>query len=72
MAFDMKAYQNQYQKDNIVNKRVPFHRKNLRDMELLEWAESQEEGFSVYVKRLIEEDKRAKEEENREKEGMGS
>lgn len=54
--FDKAAYDIQYNRDNIVTKRVPFNRQNPNDMQLLDWSANQSESFTAYVKRLIAKD----------------
>lgn len=57
MAFDKSAYDQQYRRDHIVKKLIPFNRDKPEDMALLEYAESKgPRQFSAYVKRLIRED----------------
>ena len=53
--FDQKAYLNQYEKENIIQKKVQFNRRNPDDMALLEWA-TMHESFTRYIKSLIHAD----------------
>lgn len=52
--FDKSAYDQEYQRKNIVIKRVPFNRQTESDRELLAWVEGR--NFSGYVKGLIRDD----------------
>ena len=54
--FDQTAYTIQYNKENVITKRVPFNRQNPNDMQLLDWSANQSESFTAYVKRLITKD----------------
>lgn len=60
MAFNKSGYDQQYQRDHIATKRVPFNRTSAADMRLLAWAEAQG-NFTRYVKRLIAADMEKKE-----------
>lgn len=49
-------YNLQYLKNNVVRKNVIFNRLNPEDQRIMEWLDSQPEGISPYMKRLILED----------------
>jgi hypothetical protein len=53
--FDQTAYTIQYNKENVITKRVPFNRQNPADMKMLEWVTAQG-NFTAYVKALIKQD----------------
>ena len=55
MAFDKKAYDMEYAKQNITRKHIPFNLTNKEDADLLAWLNKQE-NVTQYVKRLIRED----------------
>lgn len=55
MAFDKQNYDQQYNKANVITKRVPFNRQNPDDVELLEHLQ-QHENFTQYIKQLIRQD----------------
>lgn len=55
MAFDKYQYDQQYLKQNMITKRVPFNRTKEVDMALLRWAEAQG-NFTQYIKGLIIDD----------------
>lgn len=55
MAFDKGGYDQQYNKANVITKRVPFNRQNPDDVELLEHLK-QHENFTQYIKQLIRQD----------------
>lgn len=55
MAFDKQNYDQQYNKANVITKRVPFNRQNPDDVELLEHLK-QHENFTQYIKQLIRQD----------------
>jgi hypothetical protein len=42
----------------MKNKSVSFNMENASDSDLLQWAESQKDSFSVYVKKLIDWDRK--------------
>lgn len=63
MAFDKSQYDQQYAKDNLTVKKVPFNRQVPDDMVLLRWLESQPEPFVRYVKKLIAQDMISRREE---------
>ena len=52
--FDKAAYDRGYMKQHTVKKEIRFGKET--DAELLAWIEQQPEGFSRYVRRLIQED----------------
>lgn len=54
--FDQAEYVKEYQRENRITKKVTFNRKNLDDMEMVEWLDSRPEGIVQYLKRLIRED----------------
>ena len=58
---DKYAYDQQYIKQNITFKNIPFNKNKPEDQELLEWI-GQQPNFSQYVKQLIQQDKKNKEE----------
>lgn len=55
-GFDMKAYIRGYQREYIVYKKLNLNAKNEDDMKMAKWLESQPEGTSNYLKRLVRED----------------
>ena len=55
MPFNKKSYDQQYNRENVITKRVPFNRLQPDDMELLAHAESTG-NFTAYVKALIRAD----------------
>ena len=55
IAFDKQNYDQQYNKANVITKRVPFNRQNPDDVELLEHLK-QHENFTQYIKQLIRQD----------------
>ena len=56
-SFDKKAYDQQYNKDHVIRKTVPFNREKADDMELLAYIEGKGKGnFASYVKALISDD----------------
>ena len=55
MAFNKQDYDQQYNKANVITKRVPFNRQNPDDVELLEHLK-QHENFTQYIKQLIRQD----------------
>ena len=59
-AFNKASYDMDYYKRSIVRKVMNFNKVVPDDMELLNWLESQSEGISPYIKRLIREDMRKK------------
>ena len=50
--FDQTKYHVQYERDNLIQKKVIFNRKNEEDMILYDWAMSHK-NFSAYIKGLI-------------------
>lgn len=54
--FDQKAYVNGYIKTKIVYRRMNFNAGKPDDMAMVEWIDSQPEGVSNYLKRLVCED----------------
>ena len=54
--FDQKAYVNDYIKANIRYRRMNFNLTKQEDITMLEWIDSQPEGVSNYLKRLVEAD----------------
>ena len=55
MAFDKYSYDQQYLKNNMITKRVPFNKLNPDDVEMLEYLE-QFKNFTHYIKGLIKRD----------------
>lgn len=53
MAFDQKAYVNEYIKEKIKYRRMNFNTGKPDDMAMVEWIDSQPEGVSNYLKRLV-------------------
>ncbi len=53
--FDQTKYIIEYNRENVIVKRLPFNRLQDEDMELLTWAESHG-NFTGYVKDLIRQD----------------
>ena len=56
--FDQKQYVNEYIKAKIVYRRMNFNKGKPDDMEMVEWLDSQPEGVSNYLKRLVADDMR--------------
>lgn len=54
--FDQKQYVNEYIKSKIVYRRMNFNNGKPDDMQMVAWIDSQPEGVSNYLKRLVEED----------------
>ena len=52
MSFDKKKYDQEYQREHITRKQVPFNTLNGQDAALLDWA-TQQGNFTQYVKGLI-------------------
>ena len=52
--FNKSAYDQQYAREHLVTKRVPFYRE--KDAGLLAFLGARDEPFASYVKRLIRED----------------
>ena len=57
MIEDLAAYNDAYQKENIVRKVVKFNKKNPDDVRLLEWIDLQD-NWAGYCKKLIRADMR--------------
>ena len=55
MAFDQSKYVQEYAKENIIRKFLPFNKMNPDDMILLEWVKRQP-NFTQYIKALIRAD----------------
>lgn len=58
--FNQAEYVKQYQRANVIGKKITFNRTNPEDMELMSWLESRPEGMVAYMKRLIREDMESK------------
>lgn len=54
--FDQKQYIKDYAKANIIYRKMNFNRLKQDDMAIVSWLDSQPEGVSNYLKRLIAED----------------
>ena len=54
--FDQKKYVNEYIKTTIVYRRMNFNKGKPEDMQMVEWIDSQPEGTSNYLKRLVLQD----------------
>ena len=54
--FDQAAYIRQYQRENRIEKKVTFNRRDPDDMHLLDWLTSRPEGMVQYLKALIRKD----------------
>lgn len=54
-SFDQTQYIIEYNRENVVVKRLPFNRRQAEDMELLTWAEGHG-NFTAYIKDLIRQD----------------
>lgn len=54
--FDQGKYVVDYMKENIKQVRVSLNRTKDEDNEIIHWLESQPEGASGYIKRLIRND----------------
>lgn len=52
--FDKSTYDQQYAREKLARKMVPFNREH--DADALAWLEHIDEPFAAYVKRLIRED----------------
>ena len=57
-SFDQKQYVNDYIKAKIVYRRMNFNNGKPDDMQMVEWIDSQPEGVSNYLKRLVADDMR--------------
>ena len=55
MAFNKGQYDQQYNKEHIRRKFIPFNDRNPDDSELLAWLD-QQENVTQYVKQLIRDD----------------
>lgn len=55
-SFDQKQYVKDYIKAKIVYRRMNFNNGKPEDLEMVEWIDSQPEGVSNYLKRLVAED----------------
>jgi hypothetical protein len=56
MPFDQLKYIGEYNRQNIVYRKISFNKKNQDDKAIMEWIDSQEESTSSYLKRLALED----------------
>lgn len=54
--FDQRKYVNEYIKARIIYRRMNFNIGKPEDMTMLEWIDSQPEGVSNYLKRLVLQD----------------
>lgn len=54
--FNKSKYDQDYQRKNIVTKRVPYNKQSQTDLEQLDWVEGK--NYTQYVKQLIDEDMR--------------
>lgn len=54
--FNQKQYVNEYIKAKIVYRRMNFNNGKPDDMTMLAWIDSQPEGVSNYLKRLVLQD----------------
>lgn len=54
--FNQQEYVANYNKENIVYRKLSFNRQKPDDMKLLEWIDGQRESTSAYLKRLVMED----------------
>jgi hypothetical protein len=54
MPFDQRAFNAQYIRENITQKKVVFNAKNKRDRIILDYIEKNIGNFSEHVKALIE------------------
>lgn len=50
------AYNQKYQLQNIIQKKLVFNRTNETDLKILAWLDSLKEAICPYIKRLILED----------------
>ena len=55
MAFDKGKYDQEYNREHIRRKFIPFNDTNKEDVELLAWLD-QQGNVTQYIKRLIAED----------------
>ena len=55
MGYNKKAFDAEYHKQNLIQKKISFNKKNQDDMELLAYLE-QKPNFSQYTKNLIRKD----------------
>ena len=55
-AFNQKQYVNEYIKAKIIYRRMNLNNGKPDDMAMLEWIDSQPEGVSNYLKRLVLQD----------------
>lgn len=57
MPFNKAEYDQQYRRDHIITKLLPFNKDKPEDLELLRYAESKgKRKFTEYIKNLIRED----------------
>lgn len=54
--FDQEQYVNEYIKANIKYRRINFNVNKKDDMKMVEWIDSQPEGVSNYLKKLVKND----------------
>jgi hypothetical protein len=52
-------YDQEYMRQNITRKLIPFNKLKQDDMEILEWLNSRPEGATAYIKDLIRRDMRS-------------
>lgn len=55
MGYNKKAFDAEYHKQNLIQKKISFNKKNQDDMELLAYLE-EKPNFSQYTKSLIRKD----------------
>lgn len=59
MAFDKKAYDQQYMRKNMIRKEIIFNQNNPQDMRMLEHINAKESA-NAYIKDLINQDMKKK------------
>ena len=56
MSDKKSKYDQEYMRQNITRKLIPFNRLKQDDMEILAWLNSRPEGATAYIKDLIRRD----------------
>ena len=59
MSDKKSKYDQEYMRQNITRKLIPFNRLKQDDMEILAWLNSRPEGATAYIKELIRKDMRS-------------
>ena len=56
MSDKKSRYDQEYMRQNITRKLIPFNKLKQDDMEILAWLNSRPEGATAYIKDLIRKD----------------